>query len=252
MAQDTLSDLIGAVLASMVNADAQAAMATMKFIESFGFTPGARGAPGILRMVRFEYDRSSPDGMVQRQTMRLPLLSLVPIPTLHIERGDVEFDARIQGVRPAGIAGMVAATGSPMPAPELVASIAPGTRAAPAALAAGGERPQATADGQMHIRVELKRADLAAGTISLLGLMGGLQQVDTAPKQPAGAEAAPREAPEGAAAQASAAAHGPAAQQADVTPTAPFEALPNETIEEFVQRYRRRFPRPPASSEEAT
>lgn len=105
-----LHQLIGGPLLAIVEAEAQAAQATVEFIERVGFDPppptppaGGRTPPpapgsaslGPLRMAEFEYSKEDENGVVRPFRARVPVLALTPIPAVRVKYAKVSFTARI-------------------------------------------------------------------------------------------------------------------------------------------------------------
>ncbi len=87
------ADLIGAPLVAAVEAQAKSALATVEFIRDVGFEVDDDGNIVDVRYVDFKYER---DGTVT--SIKVPLLSIVPIPFLRIEEFKLEFLAKINSV----------------------------------------------------------------------------------------------------------------------------------------------------------
>lgn len=105
-----LGDLIGGPLVAMVEAEALAAQTTAEYIERVGFSAPTSPTPdpqaesagsglGELRMAHFGYQKQDESGNPRRFEVRVPVLSLVPIPGVRIKSGRVAFTARILDVR---------------------------------------------------------------------------------------------------------------------------------------------------------
>jgi hypothetical protein len=91
----SLAQLIGAPISALVDAEAQAAIATERFIRNVGFTGGAdRGELGDLQMARFKRKRR--DGEEEREIeVQIPLLSMLPIPALQIRDAELDYTVRV-------------------------------------------------------------------------------------------------------------------------------------------------------------
>ena len=91
----SLAQLIGAPISALVDAEAQSAIATERFIRNVGFTGGAeRGELGDLQMARFT--RTQREGETDREIeVQIPLLSMLPIPALRIRDTDLDYTVRI-------------------------------------------------------------------------------------------------------------------------------------------------------------
>lgn len=104
------ADVIGGPLKAAIEAQAQAAQMTVEFITTVGFegdgnpffdTDGnSKAAPklGPLRTVEFDYSNQEPDGTLRNAKLKVPLLTVVPIPFLRIDEMTVDFTAKITEV----------------------------------------------------------------------------------------------------------------------------------------------------------
>jgi hypothetical protein len=94
----SLAQLIGAPIHALVDAEAQSAMATARFIRSVGFEAPESGAPGdlgALQMARFKRRRRLADDTEEDYEIEIPLLTLLPIPALQIREADLEYTVKI-------------------------------------------------------------------------------------------------------------------------------------------------------------
>ena len=158
-----LRELLGVLVGDLVVAEAQAAKATADFLREAGFIAGKRNAAdnwGVLRFVTFSYPVEEPDGSKVR-TIRVPLLSLLPIPLQQIEQAEYEFFAKVNEVGKVDPAPKEsyklgsAAYGLAQPFADLICEVAP----------YGGEAAQDRKGAVPKVRVKLtmKQADLPAG-----------------------------------------------------------------------------------------
>jgi hypothetical protein len=74
-----LSQLLGSLLASVVEAQAASARATVDFVESVGFEPGTDGER--MRTVRLRYRKKDENGIPADFEVEVPLLALVNVPS---------------------------------------------------------------------------------------------------------------------------------------------------------------------------
>ncbi|GAB4574500.1 MAG: hypothetical protein Kow0077_21380 [Anaerolineae bacterium] len=191
-----LHDLIGATLVAIIQADAQAARATLEFIETVGFVPSGEGstgdgfAPGDLRMAEFRYKKLDENNEVAEFVAAVPLLSLVPIPALQIKDARLKFSAQITDIATEKPAPQVTAT--PAALATNVGRVEMANRlqlqstqyrllAKP--VAASGAKDQEVR-GSFHLEVELTmgQADLPLGMEKLFTLMDTAIQ-DSKPEQ---------------------------------------------------------------------
>lgn len=93
----SLSQLIGAPIHALVDAEAQSAMATARFVRAVGFTGDGDGMGdlGDLQMARFTRKRRNADGTEEDVEVQIPLLSLLPIPALQIKDAELDYTVKI-------------------------------------------------------------------------------------------------------------------------------------------------------------
>lgn len=101
------ASMIGGPLVAVVNAQAQAAMSTVNFIKQIGFKPADNQqvdgqTSGEPIYVKFEYSKDvvAADGSTAPETheLKVPMLTIVPIPCLRIEETTIDFNAKINSV----------------------------------------------------------------------------------------------------------------------------------------------------------
>ncbi|MEQ8243960.1 DUF2589 domain-containing protein [Fulvivirga sp.] len=94
--------IIGAPLTAIVEGQAQAAQATAEFIERIGFaqpTEGQTGEIGKLRMISFSYSKPDVNGEMKEYRLEIPLLSMVPIPSIEVKEAELEFNIKVADVQ---------------------------------------------------------------------------------------------------------------------------------------------------------
>lgn len=101
-----MADLIGAPLSAACDAQVRLANATANFIKVIGFLPPADPANagpndvGDVRNVSFRYDRSAPTeddpAAIEKVELQLPLLAVVKVPNLAINKVDITFDMEVR------------------------------------------------------------------------------------------------------------------------------------------------------------
>src|SRR5690348_8170587 len=96
----TLEQLIAAPLRAIVMGQEAAAQATAEFVSEVGFEAKAGGSPTV-RMVEFDYvhpmpDPENPGAVIPTPTrVRVPLLTMVPVPNMRLAEATVNFSADI-------------------------------------------------------------------------------------------------------------------------------------------------------------
>ena len=91
-------EMIGAPLNAIIQGETIAAQASADFIQSVGFVPkGDADSFGEMRMITFQFERASESqqGKTETAIMRVPLLSLIPIPLLQVKNATIEFGLNI-------------------------------------------------------------------------------------------------------------------------------------------------------------
>lgn len=94
----SLAQLIGSPIHALVDAEAQSAMATARFIRTVGFEPPEDGDPrklGDLQMAEFRRVRRGPNDEQLEDEIQIPLLTLVPIPMLQIRDAELEYHVKV-------------------------------------------------------------------------------------------------------------------------------------------------------------
>jgi Protein of unknown function (DUF2589) len=189
----SLEDIFSAPLRAVVSADFDAARQFAAYVEEYGFIPPEPGAPqadsgadplGRLRMVSFRFEEMGADFVPHPVEMKIPALSLVPLPLLQVEDADFTFGVRLlQGTRrhesrPLRLLQAAGEPDPPRPPVQWQAMIADRSLADPRRDQAA---PQLNAN--IHAQVRMRRAEIPAGIATLLGVMGSVAQV-TAPVPP--------------------------------------------------------------------
>ena len=174
----SLSQLIGAPINALVEAEAQAAMATARFIRMVGFTGTGEDMNelGELQMARFNRRRRNRDGTVEDVEVQIPLLSMLPIPALQIRDAELDYTVRIlqtEAIQPSDGAqeSMTQRTPEGEPIARLRASFAREPRA--------GDRRSTDMLVKMKLRIE--QADMPNGLAQLLALASESSQQDALP-----------------------------------------------------------------------
>ena len=106
--QIPFSQLIGGPLKAAIEAQALAAQSTIEFIQKVGFKannyegtdilfedPSADADAGELRNVTFSYSKKDETGTDASFELRVPLLSIVPIPYIRIDEMTIDFKAKL-------------------------------------------------------------------------------------------------------------------------------------------------------------
>lgn len=151
-----LSQLVGSLVRDIVDADGMAAKATSDFIQNVGFDE-----KGELRTVQFSYQQVVPGVGVKRYTVSVPLLTLVPIPILGIDKAEISFTTKI-----------VEMSQGDSQAPKLLAKIASDAQA---------KNDAASETTNIKFTLTMSRSDVPAGITGIFGLLSNNIQVTGAP-----------------------------------------------------------------------
>ena len=161
MAARPLRDLLGVLVRDLIDAEAQAAQATVDFLRRVGFVGDRTDDAndwGQLRFVRFSFSIPDLESGTKTRTIRVPLLSLLPIPLQQIDQAEYDFFVRVEEVR-ADVTHTMPATGGDVGvAVDLLCDIAPQDLAS----------AKATADPRVHVKLIIKQSDLPVGVASSL------------------------------------------------------------------------------------
>src|SRR3990167_272984 len=163
----SLTQLIGAPIRALVEAEAQAAMATANFIRSVGFVQdgsGNFGKLGDLQMASFLRKRRNAQGEEETIEVEIPLLTLLPIPALQIRDAELEYTVKILDTE---------LTRSE--SPEAQRAMALGLKDAPATLRATLARDtrneqRRSLDMLLKMKVNIEQSDMPAGLAKLLNI----------------------------------------------------------------------------------
>lgn len=169
----SLAQLIGAPIHALVDAEAQSAMATARFVRSVGFTGPTDGDSGFsdlgdLQMARFKRRRRAANGVEEDVEVQIPLLSMLPIPALQIKDAELDYTVKI-----------IQAEALPQRQAEINQLIAPRDAAAqrepPATLRAAFAREprndgRRSVDMLVKMKLRIEQADMPNGLAQLLAL----------------------------------------------------------------------------------
>jgi hypothetical protein len=166
----SLAQLIGAPIHALVDAEAQSAMATARFVRAVGFTGDGEGMGdlGELQMARFTRKRRNADGTEEDVEVQIPLLSMLPIPALQIK--DAELDYTVKIVQTEALPSREAEVNQLMG----VKRMGP-LREAPATLRAAFARESRPGDRRsvdmlVKMKLRIEQADMPGGLAQLLAL----------------------------------------------------------------------------------
>ena len=178
-----LQQLIAGPLIATIEADSLSAQKYLDYLMKVAFESynPATGETGELRMLTFSYSEQDVNGS-RKQTVHIPILTLVPLPLLQIQEADFDFDIKIldalshtqeekfsheegKGVREP-------IEGNNL---KLRVSLAPkqGEQSATSNV-------QQSLSANMKVKVKMRQADMPAGLSNLLHLTANNIQVEEA------------------------------------------------------------------------
>lgn len=103
-----LGELLGSLLGSVVDAQAQAARATVGFVEDVGFESTPEGDK--LRTVKVRYTKKDENDQMAEFEVEVPLLAMVNVPSLTVRQAKLSFSYDV--VTQAAAASSSSGTGS--------------------------------------------------------------------------------------------------------------------------------------------
>lgn len=196
-----LFQLIGAPLLAVIQAEAQAAQVSADFIKRVGFetAPGPAqqtqptgppgggyadepalqngGELGAMRVAEFRIDRFGADGTPAPFVVRVPVLSMFPIPLMQVKHADFDFDIHVVTRVPVE---------DPREGRDDNALKQPASsdylsnnRVELKGFLAGGRRGPGSVDASIKVKVRMEQSDLPVGLTSLMRIM--TESVSAAP-----------------------------------------------------------------------
>lgn len=189
-----LFEIIGAPLVAIVQAQAQAARATVEFIEAIGFNPAEKegdseNKAGELRMAEFIYTKPDENREPATFVARVPVLSLVPIPGIQVKNAKISFTAKITDAVDEPSESLRSRKAADPAQPAWLRPSLTNFRGslAPAARPSDKETP-ARGNFEMNIEVELEQMPIAPGLEKILNLMDqSINESKTGPAKQANA-----------------------------------------------------------------
>jgi len=161
--------IIGAPLTAIVEGQAQAAQATAEFIERVGFVQqgdGQAGEVGKLKMVSFSYSKPDVDGEMKEYRLEIPLLSMVPIPSIEVKEAELEFNIKVADVQT--VQGQTQLSDDNAPSGNWMARDRIELRTTMGKMQTSEGR---NTDIQMNIKMKLQQADIPEGVQHLFRVM---------------------------------------------------------------------------------
>ena len=166
--------IMGAPLLAIVQGQTQASQATVEFIERIGFiqedkegSSSKEGLVGKLRMVHFHYNQPDSDGSERTLSVRVPLLSIVPIPSIEIDEVNLEYNIKIATFESKKFQSSLSDT-KKEESPDWLSKDRMEFKASMGRMQ-GNE--QNRLDFQMKVKMKIKQADITPGMSQLFKLM---------------------------------------------------------------------------------
>ena len=90
------SEVLGTLMTSVLDAQAQASRATVDFVNEVGMLPSeAEDAPGQLRTVAINYRKLDENQEEANFSLQVPLLGMVDIPMISVKSATFEFEYEV-------------------------------------------------------------------------------------------------------------------------------------------------------------
>ncbi len=153
----TLESIFATPIQAIIDADYMAARRASEYIKEFGFNQrnSAEGsnALGSLKETSFSYNTLGTDGKPEQRLVKIPSLSLIPLPLLHVEHADFDFSVRI-------------VSSEQNEDGKLSAALVPQRNSQNA----NASTPHL--DANINVKMKVVQSDIPAGISNLLALMG--------------------------------------------------------------------------------
>lgn len=174
-----LQQLIAGPLIATIEADALSAQKYLDYLMRVAFESynPVTGETGKLRMLTFTYNEQDVNGS-SKKNVSIPLLTLVPLPLLHVEEADFDFDIKILDALSENVEEKFSVeNGESVKQPQstgfkMRASLAPQREVK--------DNLQQSLSANMKVKVRMRQADMPAGLSNLLHLTANNVQVEDA------------------------------------------------------------------------
>lgn len=173
-----LKDLISGPLVATIDADTLSARRYLHYLYEFAFESYDRktGRVGELRMLEFFYNVQD-----KKQRVRIPLLTLVPLPLLQVKEADFDFDIQIIDALSVDKNATFSLKGKEDDDKSIPEGV--NLRVSMAASNIEGNMEKKARQGlsaNMKVKVKMQQADMPGGLSNLLSLTTNSLQVDDA------------------------------------------------------------------------
>ena len=181
-----LKDLISGPLVATIDADTISTRRYLSYLYELAFDKydHATGKVGNLRSLEFTYSTSDNDGRHVHR-VRIPLLTLVPLPLLQVQEADFEFDIQIIDAVSADKNATFSLKTPESDTAEANNEVAEGVKLRVAMAASNIEKSDGVKSRQgltanMKVNVKMRQADMPGGVSNLLGLITNNLQIEDA------------------------------------------------------------------------
>ena len=174
----SLSQLIGAPIQALIEAEAQAAIATAQFIRNVGFTPDPDrplNELGELQMARFSRTRRNAQGEEEIYQVEIPLITMLPIPALQIRDAELEYTVKVLDTEVTSRDSRDAVQSNTLGLKDPPATLR-------ATLARDGRSNRRSLDMLLKMKVNIEQSDMPTGLAKLLNLTAETTNQRTLPK----------------------------------------------------------------------
>lgn len=168
------ANLIGGPLNAIVDAQARSAIATANFVQQVGFDKD-----GAVRNATFRYSKPNADGDQEEFSLTVPFITMLPVPFVKIEEGEIEFNAKLTSTQQTSSASELAGSAS-VDASVNYWFVKASMKASASYKKTSSATEKVERTYEMRVRVLVKGTDLPAGMERLFGLLeNSLEEVPT-------------------------------------------------------------------------
>ena len=179
-----LYQVIGAPLLALVQAEAQSAQATARYIQEIGFENSTENPLefGNLKSITFKYNKVSAGGKLTTLEVQIPVLSIVPIPAIQIKEAEIDFAVEINSLVelsvPTAINSFPEKTNSASPASA--ENIKQDSSLSPELVAFKVGISNRDTKNAINIKLKIEQAEMPSGLLALFRVLDqGITSVET-------------------------------------------------------------------------
>ncbi len=175
-----LKDLISGPLAATIDADTIAARRYLSYLMELAFDSYDKesGKVGELRMLEFTYQSHDIEGN-HLQHVKIPLLTLVPLPLLQVKEADFDFDIQIVDALSADRDATFSLKNGAAPKDNMPEGVKLRVSMASVKTDARKSGVQQSLTANMKVKVRMEQADMPGGLANLLHLTTNNLQMET-------------------------------------------------------------------------